>query len=304
MLQKPTKKPCFTSPLICRASYSFVLDVDLGPSSIANQVLLTACRLIAVLPNANCPASHENVTWFLKTKTCFWGIAGAPGKGPWGLQHISANDLLIVTEVKPGLFLCRMSSEQAASFFFFFPSPKRATFLEFVHLFVCLFLQATLLLSLVPSLPQSRQPRFCSSMWLSAELPVPPLPAWQMLPCFLFHTVLSDSPWISTSGSCKNRCFELQEAEPPGCRCDNLCKSYNSCCFDFDELCLKTGTRGLLSHTARPCWHLASAKDRDLPDKPALPAITCVVSSPHHTLPYWAGSAQPNMQPMFPCKEQ
>ncbi|XP_020652181.2 autotaxin isoform X2 [Pogona vitticeps] len=52
--------------------------------------------------------------------------------------------------------------------------------------------------------------------------------------------VLSDSPWISTSGSCKNRCFELQEAEPPGCRCDNLCKSYTSCCADFDELCLKT----------------------------------------------------------------
>ncbi|XP_074841730.1 autotaxin isoform X2 [Carettochelys insculpta] len=53
-------------------------------------------------------------------------------------------------------------------------------------------------------------------------------------------SVLSDSPWISTSGSCKGRCFELQEAEPPGCRCDNLCKSYNSCCYDFDELCLKT----------------------------------------------------------------
>uniref|UniRef100_A0A8C3S620 Autotaxin n=1 Tax=Chelydra serpentina TaxID=8475 RepID=A0A8C3S620_CHESE len=53
-------------------------------------------------------------------------------------------------------------------------------------------------------------------------------------------SVLSDSPWISTSGSCKSRCFELQEAEPPGCRCDNLCKSYNSCCSDFDELCLKT----------------------------------------------------------------
>uniref|UniRef100_A0A8C5TF66 Ectonucleotide pyrophosphatase/phosphodiesterase 2 n=1 Tax=Malurus cyaneus samueli TaxID=2593467 RepID=A0A8C5TF66_9PASS len=53
-------------------------------------------------------------------------------------------------------------------------------------------------------------------------------------------SVLSDSPWINTSGSCKNRCFELEEAEPPGCRCDNLCKSYNSCCFDFDELCLKT----------------------------------------------------------------
>uniref|UniRef100_A0A8K9XTH8 Ectonucleotide pyrophosphatase/phosphodiesterase 2 n=1 Tax=Oncorhynchus mykiss TaxID=8022 RepID=A0A8K9XTH8_ONCMY len=51
----------------------------------------------------------------------------------------------------------------------------------------------------------------------------------------------SDSPWISTSGSCKNRCFELDEAEPPNCRCDNLCKTYNSCCQDFDEHCLRTG---------------------------------------------------------------
>ncbi|KAM3839750.1 autotaxin isoform 2-T2 [Vipera latastei] len=53
-------------------------------------------------------------------------------------------------------------------------------------------------------------------------------------------SVLSDSPWISTHGSCKNRCFELDEAEAPKCRCDNLCKSYSSCCVDFDELCLKT----------------------------------------------------------------
>ncbi|XP_035258742.1 ectonucleotide pyrophosphatase/phosphodiesterase family member 2-like [Anguilla anguilla] len=50
---------------------------------------------------------------------------------------------------------------------------------------------------------------------------------------------LSDSPWISTSGSCKNRCFELKEAEAPNCRCDNLCKTYYSCCSDFDEHCLK-----------------------------------------------------------------
>lgn len=53
--------------------------------------------------------------------------------------------------------------------------------------------------------------------------------------------VLSDSPWTNTSGSCKGRCFELQEVGPPDCRCDNLCKSYSSCCHDFDELCLKTG---------------------------------------------------------------
>nr|XP_015213292.1 PREDICTED: ectonucleotide pyrophosphatase/phosphodiesterase family member 2 [Lepisosteus oculatus] len=54
------------------------------------------------------------------------------------------------------------------------------------------------------------------------------------------ESTLSDSPWVSTSGSCKGRCFELQEAEPPGCRCDNLCKTYNSCCTDFDDLCLRT----------------------------------------------------------------
>ncbi|XP_056378652.1 ectonucleotide pyrophosphatase/phosphodiesterase family member 2 isoform X6 [Hyla sarda] len=53
-------------------------------------------------------------------------------------------------------------------------------------------------------------------------------------------SVLNDPPWDSTSGSCKDRCFELQEADPPACRCDNLCKSYNSCCQDFDQLCLKT----------------------------------------------------------------
>ncbi|XP_076826644.1 autotaxin isoform X2 [Brachyhypopomus gauderio] len=50
----------------------------------------------------------------------------------------------------------------------------------------------------------------------------------------------ADVPWDSTSGSCKSRCFELEEAEQPNCRCDNLCKTYNSCCFDFDEHCLKT----------------------------------------------------------------
>uniref|UniRef100_A0A672FTC1 SMB domain-containing protein n=1 Tax=Salarias fasciatus TaxID=181472 RepID=A0A672FTC1_SALFA len=37
------------------------------------------------------------------------------------------------------------------------------------------------------------------------------------------------------------RCFELEVADPPGCRCDNLCKTYYSCCSDFDEHCLKTG---------------------------------------------------------------
>uniref|UniRef100_A0A4W6EV38 Ectonucleotide pyrophosphatase/phosphodiesterase 2 n=1 Tax=Lates calcarifer TaxID=8187 RepID=A0A4W6EV38_LATCA len=46
--------------------------------------------------------------------------------------------------------------------------------------------------------------------------------------------------YVPTSGSCRNRCFELVELEPPNCRCDNLCKTYNSCCSDFDQLCLRT----------------------------------------------------------------
>ncbi|KAJ8000145.1 hypothetical protein DPEC_G00201800 [Dallia pectoralis] len=50
----------------------------------------------------------------------------------------------------------------------------------------------------------------------------------------------SDTPLPITEGSCKGRCFELEEALPPGCRCDNLCKTYFSCCSDFNDHCLKT----------------------------------------------------------------
>ncbi|RXN25225.1 ectonucleotide pyrophosphatase phosphodiesterase family member 2-like protein [Labeo rohita] len=56
------------------------------------------------------------------------------------------------------------------------------------------------------------------------------------------------------SGSCKGRCFELIEAEPPNCRCDNLCKTYLSCCSDFDEQCLKTGSCGTHSPHMRPMY--------------------------------------------------
>ncbi|KAK2834147.1 hypothetical protein Q7C36_014848 [Tachysurus vachellii] len=59
------------------------------------------------------------------------------------------------------------------------------------------------------------------------------------------------SKWESTAGSCKGRCFELVEAEPPGCRCDNLCKTYYSCCTDFDKHCLKTA--GGFECTAERC---------------------------------------------------
>ncbi|XP_037533257.1 ectonucleotide pyrophosphatase/phosphodiesterase family member 2 [Nematolebias whitei] len=50
----------------------------------------------------------------------------------------------------------------------------------------------------------------------------------------------SGSQNVPTSGSCWNRCFELVEAEHPNCRCDNLCKTYNACCSDFIQLCLRT----------------------------------------------------------------
>uniref|UniRef100_A0A3B5MGW4 SMB domain-containing protein n=1 Tax=Xiphophorus couchianus TaxID=32473 RepID=A0A3B5MGW4_9TELE len=51
---------------------------------------------------------------------------------------------------------------------------------------------------------------------------------------------LSSVFYVPTSGSCRNRCYELVEAEAPNCRCDNLCKTYNSCCSDFNQLCLRT----------------------------------------------------------------
>uniref|UniRef100_A0A8C9VKV6 Ectonucleotide pyrophosphatase/phosphodiesterase 2 n=1 Tax=Scleropages formosus TaxID=113540 RepID=A0A8C9VKV6_SCLFO len=57
--------------------------------------------------------------------------------------------------------------------------------------------------------------------------------------CHLKVVGLSPTP-SSTAGSCRNRCFELAEAETPNCRCDNLCKTYNNCCLDFDTYCLKT----------------------------------------------------------------
>ncbi|XP_061632853.1 ectonucleotide pyrophosphatase/phosphodiesterase family member 2 isoform X2 [Phyllopteryx taeniolatus] len=50
--------------------------------------------------------------------------------------------------------------------------------------------------------------------------------------------------YVPTSSSCRNRCFELVEMDPPNCRCDNLCKTYNSCCSDFDRLCLRTADGG------------------------------------------------------------
>lgn len=55
----------------------------------------------------------------------------------------------------------------------------------------------------------------------------------------LLSAVISE--YVSSASSCEGRCFELEEVNPPGCRCDNLCKTYQGCCFDFDKQCLKTG---------------------------------------------------------------
>uniref|UniRef100_A0A8C6VVY3 Ectonucleotide pyrophosphatase/phosphodiesterase 2 n=1 Tax=Nothobranchius furzeri TaxID=105023 RepID=A0A8C6VVY3_NOTFU len=56
----------------------------------------------------------------------------------------------------------------------------------------------------------------------------------------LLSSARSGSLYVPTSGSCRNRCFELMELDPPTCRCDNLCKTYNACCSDFNQLCLRT----------------------------------------------------------------
>nr|XP_057912394.1 ectonucleotide pyrophosphatase/phosphodiesterase family member 2 isoform X3 [Doryrhamphus excisus] len=55
-----------------------------------------------------------------------------------------------------------------------------------------------------------------------------------------FSDTRSTAQHVATFSSCRNRCFELVEVEPPKCRCDNLCKTYNGCCPDFDHLCLRT----------------------------------------------------------------
>lgn len=47
--------------------------------------------------------------------------------------------------------------------------------------------------------------------------------------------------WNPLAGSCRGRCYELEEVEPPGCRCDSHCQHYFSCCSDFEEQCVKTG---------------------------------------------------------------
>ncbi|TNN53654.1 Ectonucleotide pyrophosphatase/phosphodiesterase family member 2 [Liparis tanakae] len=54
------------------------------------------------------------------------------------------------------------------------------------------------------------------------------------------RNMLLQKQYAPTSGSCRSRCFELVELEPPNCRCDNLCKTFNGCCYDFDQLCLRT----------------------------------------------------------------
>ncbi|XP_075900011.1 autotaxin-like [Nelusetta ayraudi] len=55
----------------------------------------------------------------------------------------------------------------------------------------------------------------------------------------VFYTQVGPE-WNPLAGSCKGRCYELEEVEPPGCRCDSHCQHYFSCCSDFEEQCVKT----------------------------------------------------------------
>lgn len=270
-----------------------MLHIDLTPYSVADQVLLSACRLIGVFSYVNCPASHENVTWFLKTKACFCGIAAAPGMGPWRLQYISANDLLIVTEVKPGPFLCRMLSQHAASSYF----PQKNNFFWICSFFVS-FLRAILL----HSLSQSKHPRSCSFEWLRAELPVPSLASLTDVALFLVpHSPvrfpLDQYLWLLQKQmlwTSRGRASWLPLWQPVQELQQLLLRLWWAVLKDRYD-----GSPAL--HRQALLWHLVViSSGQDLLDKPELLGVACISSSPCFG---WAGSAQPKTQPRFPCKE-
>ncbi|KAL4630020.1 ectonucleotide pyrophosphatase/phosphodiesterase family member 3-like [Arapaima gigas] len=37
--------------------------------------------------------------------------------------------------------------------------------------------------------------------------------------------------------SCRHHCYEPYSDESPGCRCDSMCVSSGTCCYDFEEIC-------------------------------------------------------------------
>lgn len=47
--------------------------------------------------------------------------------------------------------------------------------------------------------------------------------------------------------SCKNRCYEPFDEEILGCRCDQQCNGTNSCCYDFQDICLQPSKRPFMS---------------------------------------------------------
>lgn len=79
---------------------------------------------------------------FSENKSLLLRNSCSPWSGAWRFQYFSTNDCLIVTEVKPGLFLFRTLSGLLPPFhlpaFFFFSSPKEQPFSN-LFFFFCLF---------------------------------------------------------------------------------------------------------------------------------------------------------------------
>lgn len=48
--------------------------------------------------------------------------------------------------------------------------------------------------------------------------------------------------------TCKGRCFEVFDEESSNCRCDQNCHATNSCCSDFQEICMATGETPFHTH--------------------------------------------------------
>lgn len=44
-----------------------------------------------------------------------------------------------------------------------------------------------------------------------------------------------------STSSCRERCFEVTPSAADACSCDALCIAYNTCCHDFNELCIQPG---------------------------------------------------------------
>lgn len=52
---------------------------------------------------------------------------------------------------------------------------------------------------------------------------------------------------VVVHASCKGRCYEPFDEEIQGCRCDQQCNATNSCCYDFQDICLNPSELSFMS---------------------------------------------------------